>query len=468
VVRLGRRVRNFHCTSTRLSKVIWLFVIAGVVAACACWQQPRPTFLSPAQQFPALKQRLAVLRDLPFKRDVSFDRNEAQRNDIAIEKIRNDEYGRQSLFYLSHAYKRLGLLPDVADFADALTAYDRLKRIAFYDSRKETVGIAPEAVNIARALGEADFPDGELVPLSLGIMQALQTQHFRWQDRLSAIAFEDQKLALRAVAQGDALIAALTHNSSQAAGRARQLQLIARFTTELDKMASKLPRLLREKLVFPFREGSQFVLWAQAAAGWSGVNALFGAPPLSSAQILHPEKYFVKREDPVRIVPWGLLQRMNESAVIEQTLGEFLTRVLLTSSHSQAEAAEIASGWRGDQLSLFYQKGQAVTTWITLWRSEKDALAFYRAYEKSLQQRRLRLEPLAGPEGSAVKAESFAGHSLILQLRGSSVLFLDGLPSAEAANLSEDIWRDLEIVPEPTMIPFETASGPLQLSVSSR
>jgi hypothetical protein len=447
---------------------IWRLVIAGLIAACACWQQPQPLLLPPGEHLPALKQRLTMLRELPFKRDVSLEANGPVNAEIALDQIIHEEYGGQSVFHLSHAYKRLGLLADVTDFADALIAYHRLKRIAFYDAGKETVGIAPEGERVARALVQAEFPGAEAVPLSLGMMQALQAQHFRLPETLSASALEDQKLALRALAQGDALLAALSHNSNQASGRTRQLELIAKFAHELEKLASKLPPFLREKLVFPFREGSQFVLWAYAASGWNGVNALFAAPPRSTAQVLHPEKYFLTREDPLRIIPWGLLQRMTESAVIEQTLGEFLTRVLLTSTHSAPEAAAIASGWRGDQLLVFTHKGQAVTTWITAWRSEKDALAFYRAYEKSLQQRRLRLEPLSSVEGSGVKAEIFTGHSLLFQIRGSSVLFVDGVSSAEATDLAEGIWRDLETFPEATMIPFDTAHRRIQFSVSKR
>ena len=121
----------------------------------------------------------------------------------------------------------------------------------------------------------------------------------------------------------------------------------------LGKMGSHLPQLLQQKLAFPYREGSQFTQWAHAAKGWAGVNAVFADPPFSTSQILHPEKYYVKREDPLAIRASGLARQMKESAVVDQTLGEYLVQLLLTSNLSRQEASQIAAAWTGDQLSAY-------------------------------------------------------------------------------------------------------------------
>ena len=44
----------------------------------------------------------------------------------------------------------------------------------------------------------------------------------------------------------------------------------------LEKMGSQPPQLLQQKLVFPYREGSQFVQWAPAAKvlDWSQCSVL--------------------------------------------------------------------------------------------------------------------------------------------------------------------------------------------------
>jgi hypothetical protein len=246
------------------------------------------------------------------------------------------------------------------------------------------------------------------------------------------------------------------------------IQIIARLGAELEKSAAELPAVLREKLVFPYREGSQFVLWAYAAQGWSGVNELYADPPLSTSQILHPERYYIRRENPLRIFPWGLIARMKENAVLEQTLGEVFTRLLIASVRSETEAGKIASAWRGDHLSAYRTRGNFVTVWISCWKNDGAARDFFRAYEAALEKsRRVRLESSAAVKDSA-QAEIAAGRSLLIQLKGSLVLLLDGLPSAQSLEMAEATWSNLETDREPTRIPLDLGQAPLQGSRTRR
>jgi hypothetical protein len=229
-------------------------------------------------------------------------------------------------------------------------------------------------------------------------------------------------------------------------------------------MGSSLPAMLREKLVFPYREGGRFVQWAYAARGWNGVNTLFSDPPFSSAQILHPEKYYVKRKQPVRILPFGLFRKMTASPVVDQTLGESLIAVLLEASRSRKVAAQIAAGWEADHLSAYRDGDNLVTAWITAWTDGDSARMFRGAYRTALERRhRLRFEPSAG-EQDGIKADLGDRRSMVLQVRGRFVLLLDGVASTRVSELSESAWKDLETSTEPTVIPFDSAAGAVQFS----
>ena len=46
---------------------------------------------------------------------------------------------------------------------------------------------------------------------------------------------------------------------------------------------------------------------------------------------------------------------MTESATVDQTLGEYLVQLLLTSNLTRQEARQIAAGWTGDQLSAYLE-----------------------------------------------------------------------------------------------------------------
>ena len=61
------------------------------------------------------------------------------------------------------------------------------------------------------------------------------------------------------------------------------------------------PRAIRESLIFPYFQGSIWATQVYKRGGWSMVSDAFKRLPLSTEQILHPEKYF-KYERPVKVV----------------------------------------------------------------------------------------------------------------------------------------------------------------------
>ena len=255
----------------------------------------------PPESFTELKQKIALFRGLPFKREISLAKESRMRLKRLSEGILSDEYGAQSLVHISRTYKRLGLLPESIDFAAALADYVRLERIFYYESRKDLIVISPVATQLVQAMREEPGRNLEQLPVVLALARALQEQHFQWQEKLNRISLEDRKLAFRALAVGDSVLVGIAYlqASQQPTTPSDSVRTLARWATVLEKMGSHLPQLLQQKLVFPYREGSQFVQWAHAAKGWTGVNALFADPPFSTSQILHPEKYYVKRENPL-------------------------------------------------------------------------------------------------------------------------------------------------------------------------
>ena len=67
---------------------------------------------------------------------------------------------------------------------------------------------------------------------------------------------------------------------------------------------NQAPRAMRESLIFPYMQGSEWATQLYKRGGWTMVSNAFTRLPLSSEQILHPEKYF-KYERPVKVVVAG-------------------------------------------------------------------------------------------------------------------------------------------------------------------
>ena len=447
-------------------KRVRILALAGLLASCSS-SNPSPKISPPPESFKELQQRIALIRELPFKREVSLA-NESPK--ATSEGILSDEYGTQSLVHISRAYKRLGLLPESTDFAAALADYVRLERIFYYESRKDLIVISPVATQLVQAMRAEPGRNLEQLPVVLALSRALQEQHFQWQGKLNGISLEDRKLAFRALAVGDTVLVGIAYlqASQPTTTPSDSVRTLARWATALEKISSHLPQLLQQKLVFPYRDGSQFVQWAHAAKGWAGVNAVFADPPFSTSQILHPEKYYVKRENPLHLRPSGLARQMKESAVVDQTLGEYLVQLLLTLNLSRQEASQIAAAWTGDQLSVYLEGDNLLTAWITAWKKDEDARAFYRAYQNLLQRlHRLRFAASPGRTDS-VQAELPGDRLILLQLEGPFVLLLDGTTPTRSMQLADEVWKNLDAETESTVIPFDSAKGPPQLSFRIR
>lgn len=432
---------------------IWSFVLPFLLASCSPASQRLPA-PAPSQKFAELKQKIAQLRGLPFRREVSL--NSVAEATSPLPGKTSVAYGTQPVDRLSRIYKRLGLLPESTDFVKALADYSRLEEIAAYRPETESIVVAPEAARLGRVLAGESNAKSEKIAAAFALTHALQEQHFDWHQKARTISPEDRQLALRAVAQGDAVLVGWNyfHEGKQPPSREEQARAIGRLSGELEKMAAGLPELLRQKWVFPYIEGSQFVWWAYAAKGWDGVNALFAEPPSSTSQVLHPERYYLQREEPQRIVPWGLMRQIKTTPILEQRLGEALIQVALLSRYSRKESAEIAAGWKGDHLWVYEADQNLVIAWLSVWSNEEHALRFFRTYRDVLErQHRARFEPTGG--GDRLHAETATGGSTVLQREGPIVLLLDGLKLPRARELAEGIWRDLDVGTPPELMPFD-------------
>lgn len=463
LVRLGSQAA-FLCA--RRLKPVWILTLIGWLTSCSS-SNPLSTISTPPESLNETKQKISSIRELPFKRDVSLAKESPNATIGPPERISADEYGTQSLVHISHAYKRLGLLPESTNFAAALAVYARLDRIFFYEARKDVIVISPDMTPLVQTIAAEAKANWDQLLGALALSRALQEQHFQWQGKLNGISLEDRRLAFRALAAGDTVLTgtAYLQGTQQTARRPDSVRVLA---TALEKTSFHLPQLLQQKLVFPYREGSQFVQWAHAAKGWTGVNALYADPPLSTAQILYPEKYYVKRENPLAIHPAGLARQMKESAVLDQTLGQYLIQLLLTSNLTRQEAQQIAVGWTGDQLLAYLDGENLLTVWITAWKKDEDARAFYRAFQNLLERHhRLRFSALAGRTDS-LRADVPGDRIMLLELAGSFVLLIDGATPTRTMQLADEAWKNLDAETESTVILFDSAKGRPQLSLRSR
>jgi hypothetical protein len=321
--------------------------------------------------------------------------------------------------------KKFGLVPP--DFKLADTTVDLLteQAAAFYDYDKKklfvTESTAPEtqepvlAHELSHAIADQNF--------NLG--------HFIRQGRKS----DDGATARLAVMEGQA-----TWLMSEYL--ARRLGQSLRTSPELAKMMSRssetagnypvfnqAPLYLRLTLVFPYTDGMVFQNAVIARDGNEGFAQVFRHAPVSTQQILHPEKYFDNVQPTLPDLPDAHLPSVYKG-LVEGTLGELDEAVLLEQFVGKERAGQIAPHWRGSNFQLRENKKheRAVLLYAAEWDSEDAARDYFAAYREAMGKKWKKMEI------TAETSDSIAGTGddgrFELRRKGAVVTSMEGLPPA--------------------------------------
>jgi hypothetical protein len=407
---------------------IFLALLLLLAGACAPALPRHPSAADPAV-VERIKAGVAALRGLSFKAAVPVEVKSREEMIRSFEQDIVEEYGEDGLPKLSLAYGKLGLLPENVDLKKALLKFYDAEVVAYYDPRTKKLAMPDRAAGA-----------GEDVPVVLAheLTHALQDQHFPVLEKLIHGSDDDSDLALRAVVEGDATLSGYGYIGMD---RAALVAIGQKFEAEMRQSMPALadvPEVVVEEMLFPYYRGTAFVSRILEEHGWRGVDALYAAPPLSTEQVLHPEKYLTAPDPPTEVVLTGLGALFSDDwkELEKNVLGELMVRVLFERYLSKDEARTAADGWDGDRF-VAYARGDAVAfVWASIWDSETDAEEFLSAYR--------RLHEKKYPGTAAAKTYS--------ERRDLKVLIVEGLETTAPA-LAE-LWRGMETKEVPFTPPF--------------
>ena len=203
------------------------------------------------------------------------------------------------------------------------------------------------------------------------------------EDRMS----DDEILARQALAEGDATLAMtaylMNHMSDITAEDMAALQ--SEEVLESERQLAEAPAIIRETLEFPYTYGETFVS-ALYEEGWDAVDAAYADPPVTTEQILHPEKYFARDEPQVVALPpltdtLGSGWRLADDGI----LGEFQMQVYLAQQLDREAANAASAGWDGDRYAVYVNGDDEVLVLSTAWDSAADQDEFTVAYTEYAQ-----------------------------------------------------------------------------------
>jgi hypothetical protein len=198
----------------------------------------------------------------------------------------------------------------------------------------------------------------------------------------------DQLLARQAIYEGDASLL-MTQWAAANLSQADLLELLAAGSDPAaQEVMATTPAILRDTLTFPYTTGLGYVSNIQSKGGWDAVNDLFKKMPVSTEQILHPEK---STEAPVAVtLPADLKTKLGTgwTVPLEDTFGELQLGIWLREAGvPAADATAAAAGWGGDRLAVIDgPNGAWALVMQTAWDTEADAAAFETAATTALEK----------------------------------------------------------------------------------
>ncbi len=395
-----------------------------------------------------VRAKLVAVRGLSFRQPVPVEAVTVAQARTMLDRELHAQYSTEELATLSRVYALLGLVPAGTDLERAYLDLYSAQIAGFYDPIERRMVLVEGVVTpdfttrLLEGVMRRDFA-GELV-LAHELTHALQDQYYGLDFGRNNLGEDDAQLARHAVYEGDATLAGFAAVLGQlkpgaAVSLAHKLEGIP---GAMARAYPEIPAAVRETVVFQYVAGVNFVSWAYQRAGWEGVNALLAHPPVSTEQVLHPDKYFIHAEYPLSIHVAGLASYVRDGwQVVENaTVGEFLIRVLGEQFLSGARAQAVAAGWDGDRLVAFTHGTDVALAWLTAWDNETEAAEFFAGYAAILAAKHPGSASAPAADATVV-ASSEGAAPYRLERHGTMVLSIEGPLDDDLTRAADRIWR---------------------------
>lgn len=246
------------------------------------------------------------------------------------------------------------------------------------------------------------------------LRHAVQDQHFHLAALLGDLSdYDDRKLAALAAVEGDATLV-MVHQlgfDPELVGDAFSPENVLSFSALAGATTlASAPDIVKYQLLMPYLDGMRFSQAIVKRKKWKGLNQVLARKPLSSEQILHPEKY-LDREAPQAV--FTAYRPARGERVHTGVVGEYYLNVLLKNG---PDIADFASGWGGDLFSIYRDGDARLLLWEAQWDTPQDCARFHADFRRFLESRfRVAFQDGANGGRRFIAGSSGAGYFFLLR-----------------------------------------------------
>jgi hypothetical protein len=342
-----------------------LLMLAAAIPCCRGEKRRTAGDTTLARLVDSLRQPVERAAGLRFKTPPrSAMRSRQQVRTYLLGKL-DDELPPARMRGMEAAYRLFGMLPDTLSLRALLLELYTEQVAGYYD---------PDSTTLFGVAG-ADRSELRLV-LAHEMVHALQGQYLPLDSILKATADNDRLSAAQAILEGQATLASI---DVLAPGRevTRTPEFWEMYRDQVQQQQARMPifakapLVVREALIFPYLDGAEFMHWWATGSGHSDTLPYGPRMPVSTEQILHPERY-ARRDMPVPIA-----FAADSGSIYEDVLGEDEIRVLIAILDGADEVQTVVPlGWGGDRFRVYDAPGGPALVWYAVWDDARSAGKF--------------------------------------------------------------------------------------------
>jgi hypothetical protein len=327
-----------------------------------------------------LTQQVSSIRKLPVKQPVRFELMDQKQLREYLEKKIAEELPAGYLPNYEFVLKLVGAIPQRADLRQTLLGLLSEQVAGIYDKDTKVLYVMKQ-YDLNRSVAR--------IILSHEICHALQDQSFNISRLpLTTPDNDDLNAAVSASLEGDATLLMQEYARKEFSLK-DVLQLVDLLAIDQSAL-SEAPAFLRKLLLFPYLDGSKFILQSLYTNPESR-NRVFVEYPQSTEQILHPEKYVTTDFDPPTSFALPMIARWfgpGWDLVMTNVFGELQVNGFFENYRQWDTAKTVGQGWDGDRYALYRKGDRYAFVWVSVWDTDEDAAEFFDGFSRLMKDKR--------------------------------------------------------------------------------
>jgi hypothetical protein len=314
----------------------------------------------------AVEHQVEAVRGLRYTSPVAVTPLTQEQIDRRLTKNFDKTYPVDFYARRSQAWSTIGVIPDGASLRDALLAFQTGQVVGFYNPANGQLVY----------IGDTDLDQTERFILAHELTHAIDDQHFglRRLDSIGARCDDEAFTAGLGAIEGSAQYFAT--------------QVLIRFPSDAPLggggdggSLDDVPPFVTDLQLWPYDAGNAFIRHVDEAGGTAQVDEALTTFPVSTEQIMHPERWPNDVPQPVDVPDLRPALGAGWRDLDVMTVGEAWLQLMLALRLDADVAARAAAGWDGGIYRAWTDGSETAVVLRTVWDSTEDAQQFAGAIE---------------------------------------------------------------------------------------